>query len=241
MHTRQSPSYTEYAPLVVQPQPIHQWETAPETFTPPQYPPNRAQIIRTPSPTPSEQNQLEGKLPYSKGKMLKMYWRAYTFIFYLTRRLPSFRRGFGRCHNHRRLHRYFCYERQDRARSTTRQVMDGRVSKVLSSYPHSTNIACRRPWGFVIPLAIYVVISFPPLIGQEIVATFCGMIWGLGEGFGIVAAGTIIGEILLFTYACPSNDLLARTDPLIMQRRQVLLQREAADEGEKQCILRLLR
>ena len=81
--------------------------------------------------------------------------------------------------------------------------MDGRVSKVLSSYLHSTNIACRRPWGFVIPLAIYVVISFPPLIGQEIVATFCGMIWGLGEGFGIVAAGTIIGEILLFTYACP--------------------------------------
>ena len=67
------------------------------------------------------------------------------------------------------------------------------------------------------------------------------MIWGLGEGFGIVAAGTIIGEILLFTYACPLNDLLARTDPLIMQRRQVLLQREATNEGEKQCILRLLR
>lgn len=83
MHTRQSPSYTEYAPLVVQPQPIHQWEAPPDTFTPPQYPPNRAQIIRTPSPTPSEQNQLEGKLPYSKGKMLKMYWRAYALIFLL--------------------------------------------------------------------------------------------------------------------------------------------------------------
>lgn len=63
-----------------------------------------------------------------------------------------------------------------------------------------TYVVYSRPWGFVIPLAIYVVISFPPLIGQEIVATFCGMIWGLGEGFGIVAAGTVIGEILLFTY-----------------------------------------
>ena len=37
------------------------------------------------------------------------------------------------------------------------------------------------------------------------------------------------------------DDLLARTDPRIMQRSQVLLQREAADEGEEQCILRLLR
>lgn len=55
-----------------------------------------------------------------------------------------------------------------------------------------------HPWGFVIPLAIYVVVSFPPLTGQELVSMFCGMIWGLGPGFGIVAAGTLIGEILVF-------------------------------------------
>ena len=32
----------------------------------------------------------------------------------------------------------------------------------------------RRPWGFVIPLAIYIAISFPPLIGQEVVASAFG-------------------------------------------------------------------
>ncbi|KAI5832598.1 hypothetical protein K523DRAFT_267298 [Schizophyllum commune Tattone D] len=166
MHTRQSPSYTEYAPLVVQPQPIHQWEAAPETFTPPQYPPNRAQIIRTPSPTPSEQNQLEGKLPYSKGKMLKMYWReALVAVIIIVAFIVIF-------------------------------AMNDKIVHALRPVKSWMD---ERPWGFVIPLAIYVVISFPPLIGQEIVATFCGMIWGLGEGFGIVAAGTIIGEILLFT------------------------------------------
>lgn len=50
-------------------------------------------------------------------------------------------------------------------------------------------------YGFLIPIAIMFVISFPPLFGHEIVAVLCGLVWGLGVGFAIVAAGTLLGEI----------------------------------------------
>ncbi|TFK48781.1 hypothetical protein OE88DRAFT_1634170 [Heliocybe sulcata] len=49
--------------------------------------------------------------------------------------------------------------------------------------------------GFMIPIAILFVLSFPPLWGHEVVAIVCGLVWGLWIGFGIVAAGTFLGEI----------------------------------------------
>lgn len=50
------------------------------------------------------------------------------------------------------------------------------------------------PGGFLIPIAILILISFPPLFGHEIVALLCGVVYGLWIGFAIVAAGTFIGE-----------------------------------------------
>ena len=50
------------------------------------------------------------------------------------------------------------------------------------------------PAGWLIPIAILIVISFPPLFGHEIIALLCGVIYGLWIGFGIVAAGTFFGE-----------------------------------------------
>lgn len=50
------------------------------------------------------------------------------------------------------------------------------------------------PAGWLIPIVILVVISFPPLFGHEIIALLCGVVYGLGIGFAIVAAGTFIGE-----------------------------------------------
>jgi len=50
-----------------------------------------------------------------------------------------------------------------------------------------------------------IVISFPPLFGHEIIAILCGLVWGLGRGFAIVAAGTFLGELtsfLVFRYCC---------------------------------------
>jgi hypothetical protein len=50
------------------------------------------------------------------------------------------------------------------------------------------------PAGFLIPIAILIIISFPPLFGHEVIALLCGVVYGLWIGFAIVAAGTFIGE-----------------------------------------------
>lgn len=50
------------------------------------------------------------------------------------------------------------------------------------------------PGGFVIPVAILIAISFPPLFGHEIIALLVGVVYGLWIGFAIVAAGTFLGE-----------------------------------------------
>lgn len=52
----------------------------------------------------------------------------------------------------------------------------------------------QTPGGFVIPIVILVIISFPPLFGHEIVALLCGAVYGLWIGFAVVAAGTFLGE-----------------------------------------------
>ena len=60
-----------------------------------------------------------------------------------------------------------------------------------------------RPWsekvrelpaGWLIPIAILFVLSFPPLFGHEVIALLCGVVYGLWIGFAIVAAGTFTGE-----------------------------------------------
>lgn len=58
-------------------------------------------------------------------------------------------------------------------------------------------------WGWIIPVAILFVLSFPPLFGGEIIAALCGIVYGVWIGFGIVALGTLLGEIgnyYLFKY-----------------------------------------
>ncbi|KAI1786583.1 hypothetical protein LXA43DRAFT_1064958 [Ganoderma leucocontextum] len=64
------------------------------------------------------------------------------------------------------------------------------------------------PGGWLIPIAIMFVLSFPPLFGHEVVAVLCGDVWGVGIGFGIVAAGTVIGELgnfYAFKYWCKAR------------------------------------
>ncbi|EFQ35084.1 hypothetical protein CGRA01v4_11741 [Colletotrichum graminicola] len=78
------------------------------------------------------------------------------------------------------------------------------VATILISLHHDEVVATLRPFsekvrslpgGFLIPILILVLISFPPLFGHEIVALLCGVVYGLWIGFAIVAAGTFIGEI----------------------------------------------
>jgi uncharacterized membrane protein YdjX (TVP38/TMEM64 family) len=62
--------------------------------------------------------------------------------------------------------------------------------------------------GWLVPIAVLFVISFPPLFGHEIVAVLCGLVWGLWIGFAIVSAGTFLGEVgnfYAFKYCCRSR------------------------------------
>lgn len=50
-------------------------------------------------------------------------------------------------------------------------------------------------YGWLIPVAILFVLSFPPLFGNEIVMILVGVVWGLGVGFAITAVGIVLGEL----------------------------------------------
>ncbi|KAI0655282.1 hypothetical protein C8Q70DRAFT_436819 [Cubamyces menziesii] len=66
----------------------------------------------------------------------------------------------------------------------------------------------RTPGGWLVPIVILIVMSFPPLFGHEIIAVLCGDVWGVGVGFAIVAAGTLLGELanfFVFKWLCMSR------------------------------------
>ncbi|KAK4118281.1 hypothetical protein N657DRAFT_583904 [Parathielavia appendiculata] len=78
------------------------------------------------------------------------------------------------------------------------------VLTIIITVRHDEVVAHLRPWaekvrdlpaGWLIPIVILIIISFPPLFGHEIVALLCGVVYGLWIGFGIVAAGTFLGEL----------------------------------------------
>ncbi|KLO10014.1 hypothetical protein SCHPADRAFT_538494 [Schizopora paradoxa] len=57
-----------------------------------------------------------------------------------------------------------------------------------------------RSWkgGWLIPVGILSVMSFPPFVGQELIMIVSGIVWGLWVGFAIAAGGTLLGEIANF-------------------------------------------
>lgn len=97
-------------------------------------------------------------------------------------------------------------------------VIDGWLQIISSLMPFVHN-ARGWPFGWVIPVAIIAVLSFPPLFGNgehnaetnayrttpltrvplEIVLILTGVVWGIKGGAAIVAAGTVIGELGSFT------------------------------------------
>ncbi|KAI8941725.1 Tlg2-vesicle protein [Plenodomus lindquistii] len=78
------------------------------------------------------------------------------------------------------------------------------IATVLITIKHDEVVEKLRPFsekvrdlpaGWLIPIVILIIISFPPLFGHEVIALLCGVVYGLWIGFAIVAAGTFIGEI----------------------------------------------
>lgn len=47
----------------------------------------------------------------------------------------------------------------------------------------------------MIPVALLIIVSFPPLVGHEIIGICIGIVWDLDVGFAILAAGTFLGEL----------------------------------------------
>ncbi|KAJ3980839.1 hypothetical protein F5890DRAFT_636653 [Lentinula detonsa] len=80
--------------------------------------------------------------------------------------------------------------------------------KIVIGLEPATNWCKSQTVGWLIPVAILVVLSFPPLFGHEIVGILCGVTWGIGEGFGIMALGSLLGEIInyfVFKFCCTSR------------------------------------
>ncbi|KAF8966148.1 snare associated Golgi protein-domain-containing protein [Flammula alnicola] len=126
------------------------------------------QVSRTPSPTPSEQKELNsGAIDWKTISRPKFWFRREWIWAYVVLVLIL-------------------------------------VLTALVTLYHTKIVAWLTPvtkwlhglkFGWLVPIGVLFVISFPPLFGHEIVAILCGLVWGLWIGFGIVAAGTFLGEV----------------------------------------------
>ncbi|KAK0414399.1 hypothetical protein EV421DRAFT_1728635, partial [Armillaria borealis] len=152
-------------------------------------------VTRTPSPTPSEAKELKtgvfswevmGKWRFWIRREWLWYYVALVIILVLTALMTLYHT----------------------------QIVDWLTP--VSKWLHE------QKFGWLVPIGILFVISFPPVIPlalsycspliylpsfsvHEIVAVLCGLVWGLWIGFGIVAAGTFVGEVgnfYAFKYCC---------------------------------------
>ncbi|EKM57848.1 uncharacterized protein PHACADRAFT_89628 [Phanerochaete carnosa HHB-10118-sp] len=143
---------------------------------------NIRRISRTPSPTPSEMAELSKKHLFDLEAMKsRKYWIRREWLWYY--------------------------------------VIGGIVliisilftvyhEQIVNWLQPAANWMKNLPAGWLIPIAIFFVISFPPLFGHEILAILCGVVWGLWPGFAITAAGTFVGEIgnfYAFRYCCSAR------------------------------------
>ncbi|KAG9099111.1 Tlg2-vesicle protein [Ceratobasidium sp. 370] len=70
--------------------------------------------------------------------------------------------------------------------------------QIVSALTPAAEWVKQQSAGFLIPIAFLIVLSIPPLFGAEIIHLLCGFIYGLGIGFAIVCAGTVIGESITY-------------------------------------------
>ncbi|EMD33346.1 hypothetical protein CERSUDRAFT_117965 [Gelatoporia subvermispora B] len=136
------------------------------------------ELARTPSPTPSEDEALH-PVPFDPRSILtKEFWFSKEMLIRVI--IITFAVAFT--------------------------LMFTVFRKQIANGLHpAANSIHNLPAGWLIPIAIMIILSFPPLFGQEIIAIMCGLVWGIWVGFAIIAAGTVLGELicfLVFRYAC---------------------------------------
>ncbi|KAH9937912.1 uncharacterized protein BXZ73DRAFT_76532 [Epithele typhae] len=139
-------------------------------------------VARTPSPTPSEARALSGK---TRMCNLRALLHPRTFKRINRQNIVPVIAGF--------------------TVAAALIVMLALHSRIEDALEPAARQLRNMPAGWLIPIAILIVLSIPPLFGHEIIAFLVGDVWGVGIGFGIVAAGTILGELLtffIFKYSC---------------------------------------
>ncbi|KAF5350923.1 hypothetical protein D9758_010543 [Tetrapyrgos nigripes] len=142
---------------------------------------NRAALMRTPSPTPSEQKELGTGAIDWKSLLNWRFWLRREWLWYYVA-----------------------------------LVIIVTITALVTLY-HEQIVHWLTPvtrwlhdlkFGWLVPIGILFVISFPPLFGHEIVAILCGLVWGLWIGFAIVSAGSFLGEVgnfYAFKYLCKAR------------------------------------
>jgi len=139
---------------------------------------DRQAINRTPSPTPSEVEALKtGALSWKAFRSWKFWFRKEWTVYYIIILIAALVTIFLAVYH----------------------------TQIVKWLTPSANFIHNLRFGWVIPIGILFVLSFPPLFGHEIVAILCGLVWGLWVGFAIVAAGTFVGEVgnfYAFKYCC---------------------------------------
>jgi len=171
-----APSYPEYEAQSKTQYPYPPSNVSSNTFIKPN---NERGFSRTPSPTPSEEAEL------LRDGMFD--WKAMTNWRFWIRRQWLW---------------YYVIGGVILVITILITVFDKQIVKWLTPATHWMH---DLSFGWLIPIAILFVISFPPLFGHEIIAILCGVVWGLWAGFGIVAAGTFLGELgnfYAFKYCC---------------------------------------
>ncbi|KAJ7471424.1 hypothetical protein B0H11DRAFT_2433321 [Mycena galericulata] len=80
--------------------------------------------------------------------------------------------------------------------------------KIVNALKPATDWLRNHDIGPLIPIVLFIIVSFPPLFGHEIIATLVGVTWSLPEAFLIVSIGTLLGEIanfFTFKYGCTAR------------------------------------
>ncbi|KDQ52660.1 hypothetical protein JAAARDRAFT_72915 [Jaapia argillacea MUCL 33604] len=142
-----------------------------------QYADNCANLVRTPSPTPSEIEALNDDGSNWWRKYLDPgYWKDWKHI--LQGLVIVLLVGF--------IIAFYIFNDQ-----------------IVNALQPAINWMKNLHLGWLIPIGIFIVISFPPIL-----AILCGLVWGIGIGFAIVAAGGLLGEIanfFTFKYSCKAR------------------------------------
>lgn len=124
--------------------------------------------IRTPSPTPSEMKELNSDVFDWKRLAKWRFWIRKEWIWY-----------------------YLIFA----IIITLVTLMSVYHQQIVHWLRPAADWLYKLPAGWLVPIAVLFVLSFPPLFGQEIVGVLCGVVWGLWVGFAIITAGTLLGEI----------------------------------------------